>query len=957
MTALGLLSVRDLLPAWVLAAWFGMVVLLPLLLLVAGTIRRLGKVRRVPELSPMPPHMIPADLARFGQPWLGRLGFLGHQVIQILRPAGEDAPDTVTWVLPSAKERTLALLTGTLPPGGGRPGFALRLMSFLADGRVIVTADHHVTHRRPGHWALAQWSFPTIEAQVQAHRAQVEAMAGGVAATMPAAAEIPARIAAEELAVNEALVKYGDYRTSGEREIRPALFRAPAMALRDILARIAGVRAMSPTKKDVASARRDATPGEEELSPSGGGFKLSLEEQVEQDIRRYRKHADEPAGMKQVGLRVALLVATVLGFTAVFGRENLAMTVGMLLGLIAVHEFGHWVMMRLFGYQRMGRFFVPFVGPLDRGRKLHAPPWQQLMVILAGPLPGMLFGLGVLVAGFLVPDLPVWLRDLGGLALALNAFHLLPFLPLDGGKAVDLLIFRDLPILRPLFTIVSASATLIASFPLKSRALRIVAIGMFTGLAWDFKMIKVVRGGRRLGWAGTVDDEKEALQRIFRGVREENNEAFLRSNDWQRQIDVLVAEVLRKRPGFLFRIFGGGFYWWSLMIPVGVILMLFVTRFVGSAGQMNSLAKHVIEISQAFPADNRPLTEPQYNAVAGLVTDTSEIIDETEGSPRELAALLTPEVGVALDKLDWTAAGIALHCEEIEGELLSVWLECLCGKLENAVRNGNHTEGLRRGEVLLHGLLALEPVRHLRHREPIWDCELRTLTAVEQLAASGKLDAATIQRLEARVNALNKAPRPEVESLILATGWGLRQAETLLVDANPNDDHEPMFDARFWRLATPQTLRLFDNVKAFGTSTPATVTVAQHWRKTGRVGEIPAQVEGGAKVYPAPGEAEFIAEFCEKHRKVAWRRLTTLSALRLEDYRLKSGKLPDQWKHSLPGGASLTLEKAAGPCLKLVDARNASQRSVPDWLGPLESAAQTEHVCPLNGAPPELSRK
>ena len=228
MTVIGLLSFRDLLPAWVLAAWLGIAVLAPLFLLLVGTVRRLGKVRKAAEYSPLPPAMLPADLARCGQPWIGRLGFLGHQVTQILRPAGDDAPDTATWVLPNAKEGTLALLTGTLPLDGKRPGFALRLMTFLADGRVIVTADHPVTHRTPKHWALVQRSFSMIDEQLQAHRTQVEAMAGGVTSFLPGAAVLTDRIAAEHLAVNEALVSYGDYRTSGEKEIRPSLFHAPA---------------------------------------------------------------------------------------------------------------------------------------------------------------------------------------------------------------------------------------------------------------------------------------------------------------------------------------------------------------------------------------------------------------------------------------------------------------------------------------------------------------------------------------------------------------------------------------------------------------------------------------------------------------------------------------------------------------------------------------------------------
>ncbi|MCW1925849.1 site-2 protease family protein [Luteolibacter arcticus] len=948
MTALGLLSLRDLLPAWVLAAWLGIAVLLPLFVLLVASLRRTGKVRAVPKFSPMPPAMLPRELTLHGQPWIGRLGYLGHQVVQILRPEGDDAPDSVIWLMPNSKERTLALLSGTLPPKGGRPGFSLRLMTFLADGRVIVTADHPVTHRTPAHWALIQRPFPTIEEQLQVHRSQVETLAGEVPAVLPFAAEVIERLTAEEQAVNEALLNSGDYRTSGEQEIRPTLFRAPSMVLRDFFMRREGFHASSTNKKDVATVRKDTASGDEELGASGGILKLSLEEEVEQDIRRYRKHADQPAGMGHVFLRLMLLGATLFAFTAAFGRENPALTVGMLLGLILVHEFGHWLMMKIFGYRRMGRFFVPFVGPIDRGQKLNAPAWQQLLVILAGPLPGLVAGLAVLIAAFFLPGLPMWLRDLSGLAIALNAFHLLPFLPLDGGKVVDLLIFRDLPYLRPLFTIASAAATLVASIPLKSRALRIIGIGMFTGLAWDIRMIKVARGGRRLDWAGTVDDEHEALQRIFRGVREEENEAFLRSSGWERQIDVLLSEVLRKRPKFVTRIFGGAVYWWASMLPVAIIAGLFMMKFVGSTGQLNALAKNVVEFREGYPAEERPLTEAQYDAVTGLVAITREATNGSKKSPQEMVALLNPDVITGLDKLDWTAAGIALHGGEVDPTTLAVWLETLCGKLEAAVRKGDHTEALRRVELLLHGINAMEPASLLAEREPLWDAQIRSLAAVEQLAASGKLDAATIQRLEARVNALNKAPRPEVESLLLVDGWGRRQAEAAFVAPKPADGPEPSFDARFWRLANPQSLRFFDNIKAFADSTPATVALGRHWKKTGRVGELPPELEAGTEVHPAPGEAEFIADFCEKHRRISWRRMTTICALRMETYRLKNGKLPDRWKHSIPGGAELSLVESAGPCLQLKDKRAAIMPLVPKWLGPLEITTDADYLCPLN---------
>lgn len=939
MTAFSLLSSASLLPLWVLAAWCVPMVLLPLAVLGVMIMRRAGKVRRAEDYGTVA--SVPEELARQAQPWLGRLGYLGHAVAQTLRPAGEE--ERVLWVMPQAKERSVAVLVGTLPRGGGRPVFALKLMSFLADGRVIVTADHPVTHRPPAHWSLCQMSFPLLDGQVQAHRDHVEAQARGVPVVLPPAAELAARLSAEEASVNEALVASGDYHAAGERAIRPSLGRLPALAARDFAARISGLREAAPKKKDIASAGRSTVPGEEEGAPASGPLAASLEELVAQDIRRYRQHSDQPAGLKHVGMRLALLVATVFAFTAIFGRENPVPTVGMLLGLIALHEFGHWVMMRLFGYQRMGWMFVPFVGPVDRGRKLHAPAWQQLVVILAGPLPGLVGGMVVLVTGFFRTDVPLWLQDLGGLALVLNAFHLLPFLPLDGGKVVDLLIFRDLPILRPIFTGFSALATLAASFLVKSKVIRVIAAGMFAGMVWDIRMIKVVRGGRRLGW--TVDDETEALQRIFRGVREEQNEGFLRSHDWKQQIDVLLAEVLRKKPGIATRILGGGFYWSACMLPVLLVAGMFAMMFVGTVGQLNRLAKELPEFLEAFPVEQRSLTEAQHVAISEVIESTREY-STGEGERTERAARAEPALGKALDQLDWTVAGITHRCDELQTPEISVWLEILCGKLEAATRDGRQPEAVRRAEVLLHAAAQMEPALTLADRELLWDAQLRTLAAVEKLSATGGLDAATRQRLETRITVLNKAPLPEVENLLLVAGWGKIKGEAYL--AIQEGKAAEKIDVRFWRQANPQMWRFSENIKSFQDSLPACVALARHWKKTRRVGELPPTLEETPQV--GPGEAEFIAAFCDRHCEVAWRRMATLSALKMETYRSKNGNFPPHWKYTLPGGGRLELVNDGTPHLVLADARGKIRDRLPAWLGPCESATLAEHHAPLFGA-------
>jgi Zn-dependent protease len=945
-----------LLPGWWMVAYAGLVVALPLILLAFLALRRRGRKKLHLPWQPAETTSVPRELARFGQPWLGRLAFLGFPVVRIMRSPENAEPASIHWLLTSAKDRATAVFTGTMPSGGGKPSFTLRLVTFLSDGRVLVTVDRRITRHPPAHWSLAQHRFETLEQQVLEHRSRVAAEANGALAVLPQVIELPARLAAEDRALFDALRASGDYAECSPDALRPALSRLPWLALRDFAALFTGSAHPSARRKDVASAARDTTPGEEDIAPLGGSTTLSPEQLVERDLMRYRQHADQPPGGKHLFFRLMVLAAALIVFTLIFGREAPAATVGMLLGIIAVHEFGHWLAMKIFGYRGMGRFFMPFIGPVDRGRKLHATPWQQIFVILAGPVPGLMAGLGILTAGFFLPQMPLWLLDLGGLAVVLNAFHLLPFLPLDGGKIVDLLVFRDLPLLRPLFTAVSAISTLLASFLLRSRAIRVIAIGMFAGLIWDIKMIKVVRGGRRLGWAGSINDEDEALRRIFRGIRAEENEAFLRSSDWQRQIDVLLAEVLRKRPGFMTRVCGGGLYWAFCGLPILAVIGMVALIFFGGLGSIGRYEADSTAFKEDFPKQTRTITEVQNGAINVLIASTRTAAGNhlpPADQRAALAAKAVSQIGAPLDKIDWTAAHVVHRADLIEPAVLSVWLEILCGKLESAIRDGRLPEATKRAELLLYGIGAMEPALTLAHRELLWDAQLRTLAEVEKLSATGRIDAVTLQRIEARVNALNKAPLPEVENLLLVGGWGAAQMERMqrLTGKEETDGGEgpaDMPDARFWRRVYPEVRRLSENGFSL-TGTPATVALARHWKKSRKVGELPEKLEEG--VSASPEEADFILAFCENHRRVQWRRITTLSALRLEAYRLKSGKLPGTWEHKFPGGASLALVQQDGPALELADRRAAAGLQAPAWLGTGGRPPDAiQHRCPLHGA-------
>ena len=959
MVALSLFPYDVFLPGWWFTAYVALIAVLPVLGLVLIAISIRKKLWRVPQRAEVPLAKIPEEVRRYTQPWLGRLGFLGFVNQGCSSARDGNGRENHEWRMVHGTDRCLALVRAVTLSPESRPLLQLTLLSFLPDGRVVVSADREVTPVPPSHWAEAHGQFSTLQDQIEFHSRRME----GQMPVMPQIDALPNRLAAEEQALFDALLASGQFvAVPGEGPAARAAFASlPKLAFRRFLALFSGAAWASGRRRDVAAVpkRRDA---DEEATPVAE-FKRTKEQIVEDYLQRYRARTKRKPDGKYHFLRILFTVIQVGALFSIFGKGNPVSTVLTTLGLIAVHDFGHWIMMKLFGYRDLGAFFIPFISPVDRGRKFHAPAWQQLIVILAGPMPGLMVGMAVLVTGYFLPGLPPLAPEIGAMAVVLNAFHLLPFLPLDGGKVVDLLIFRDLPFLRPFFTLGSAAAVFAASIftgP-AGRVLRYVAFAMFAGLAWDLQMIKVVRGGRPLGWAD-AEDEDETLRRIFKGIHDEENDGFFRDATWPRQIEVLLSEVMRKRPGFLMRVFGGGLYGALFVLPFALVIGSLAIAYFGLFGTFASAAAGGEEYEKDFPVTTAVIQPAQMAPLEALMEAThaeDEDEDDTEGllglageKRTKLAAEKSARLLPMLDRLDWQQAGLGYHQGYFHEHELSLWLEVLCGKLEESRRSNAHAAALVRAEMVLHAVNSLEPAMSLGDRELLRDAELRALVVIERLAASGKLDAATLDRLDKRISLLNKAPLPEVENKLLVSGW----SEACLQRAiGPVDKERTKRDdgSEAWQDAYRLIGAGIENLGGLGKK-PVCPALAAEWKKSRRVGTLPENLAGADNI--SPQEAEYIIRFCDGHSRMAWRRLVTLSALRLEVHRLKNGSLPTMWKHSLPGGAVVALDQSAGPYLRLSDKRGSEQIKLPAWVtrtGAMQ--ARLDYDCPLFGAP-ELSK-
>src|SRR5688500_14960340 len=65
----------------------------------------------------------------------------------------------------------------------------------------------------------------------------------------------------------------------------------------------------------------------------------------------------------------------------------------LITAIVMIHELGHFFAMKYFKYKDLGIFFIPLLGAYVSGTKREVSQKESAIILLAGPLPGIILGI------------------------------------------------------------------------------------------------------------------------------------------------------------------------------------------------------------------------------------------------------------------------------------------------------------------------------------------------------------------------------------------------------------------------------------------------------------------------------------------------------------------------------------------------------------------------------------
>lgn len=299
---------------------------------------------------------------------------------------------------------------------------------------------------------------------------------------------------------------------------------------------------------------------------------------------------------------LALLVITVMVFFSAQIISTRWQDLLILVGVLFFHELGHLTAMKLLKYTDLKMFFIPFLGAAVSGKNSNPSALKSCIVSLMGPLPGIVLGVGLYFLFLLTKN--YYLFKAAQVLILLNVFNLLPIMPLDGGRFVDVL-FVNRKYFRFIFSFLGA-----ATFLLLAASAHDFVLGLFGVIT-----IYVALGNLKLhGISSELKSEglmetsvadllnnDDALKRVVGKMRDHFPKLFSPNTDYKsiyNKLTIVVDTIKFKPAKFLQKTFLLGTYATSTLASVIVLFMLVGANYKESSrtvefeGKKQTYAEH-----------------------------------------------------------------------------------------------------------------------------------------------------------------------------------------------------------------------------------------------------------------------------------------------------------------------------------------------------------------------------
>ncbi|HBG25702.1 MAG: hypothetical protein A2Y10_20515 [Planctomycetes bacterium GWF2_41_51] len=190
---------------------------------------------------------------------------------------------------------------------------------------------------------------------------------------------------------------------------------------------------------------------------------------------------------------IAVFLISLLVFIFAFKIKFSFEVIFIMIGVLLIHELGHYIMMRLFKYKDVHILFMPF-GAATFGSESKATVLQKITVYLMGPAPGIIIGACLVMLSRNRGDI---LMQFGIFMLILNYINLIPIMPLDGGRVFELALFSKVPFLKNAFSVLSIIVLVLAGIHFADPILFIISVslcaGVFSGIQQNRLMAELKR--------------------------------------------------------------------------------------------------------------------------------------------------------------------------------------------------------------------------------------------------------------------------------------------------------------------------------------------------------------------------------------------------------------------------------------------------------------------------------